>query len=47
MTMITDMHCHYVPEPFFSFARTRPEFAITVKRREGEAIDLDIGGISA
>jgi aminocarboxymuconate-semialdehyde decarboxylase len=45
MTMITDMHCHYVPEPFFSFARTRPEFAITVKRREGEAIDLDIGGM--
>jgi aminocarboxymuconate-semialdehyde decarboxylase len=45
MTMITDMHCHYVPEPFFNFARTRPEFAITVKRREGEAVDLDIRGM--
>jgi aminocarboxymuconate-semialdehyde decarboxylase len=45
MTMITDMHCHYVPEPFFDFARTRPEFAITVKRRVGEAIDLDIRGM--
>jgi aminocarboxymuconate-semialdehyde decarboxylase len=45
MSMITDMHCHYVPEPFFNFARTRSEFAITVKRREGEAIDLDIRGI--
>ena len=44
MTMITDMHCHYVPEPFFNFARARPEFAITVKRREGEAIDFDIRG---
>jgi aminocarboxymuconate-semialdehyde decarboxylase len=45
MTMITDMHCHYVPEQFFSFARSRPEFAITVKRREGDAIDLDIRGM--
>ena len=45
MTMITDMHCHYVPERFFSFARSRPEFAITLKRREGDAIDLDIRGM--
>jgi aminocarboxymuconate-semialdehyde decarboxylase len=43
--MITDMHCHYVPEQFFNFARSRPEFAIAVKRREGDAIDLDIRGM--
>ena len=43
--MITDMHCHYVPEQFFSFARSRPEFAVTVKRRDGDAIDLDIRGM--
>jgi aminocarboxymuconate-semialdehyde decarboxylase len=45
MTMITDMHCHYVPEQFFSFARSRSEFAITVERREGDAVDLDIRGM--
>jgi aminocarboxymuconate-semialdehyde decarboxylase len=42
--MITDVHCHYVPAAFWRFALTRPEFAVTVKRREGEAIDLDIRG---
>jgi aminocarboxymuconate-semialdehyde decarboxylase len=42
--MITDVHCHYVPDAFWRLALTRPEFAVTVKRREGEAIDLDIRG---
>jgi aminocarboxymuconate-semialdehyde decarboxylase len=43
--MITDIHRHYVPEQFYRFAQARPEFAITVKRREGDAIDLDIRGM--
>jgi aminocarboxymuconate-semialdehyde decarboxylase len=43
--MITDIHCHYVPDQFFRFAHSRPEFAISVKRREGDAIDLDIRGM--
>jgi aminocarboxymuconate-semialdehyde decarboxylase len=43
--MITDMHCHFVPEEFFRFARSRDEFAIKVKRREGDAVDLDIRGM--
>jgi aminocarboxymuconate-semialdehyde decarboxylase len=43
--MITDIHCHYVPDSFFRFAHARKEFAITVKRREGESIDLDIRGM--
>jgi len=43
--MITDIHCHYVPDSFFRFAQARKEFAITVRRREGEAIDLDIRGM--
>lgn len=42
--MITDVHCHYVPDEFWRFAVARPEFAIAVKRREGDAIDLDIRG---
>jgi aminocarboxymuconate-semialdehyde decarboxylase len=43
--MITDIHCHFVPEGFFRFAQARDEFAIKVKRREGEVIDLDIRGM--
>jgi aminocarboxymuconate-semialdehyde decarboxylase len=43
--MITDVHCHFVPEDFFRFAQSRNEFAIKVKRREGEALDLDIRGM--
>jgi aminocarboxymuconate-semialdehyde decarboxylase len=42
--MITDMHCHFVPEDFFKFAQSRDEFAVKIKRREGEAVDLDIRG---
>jgi aminocarboxymuconate-semialdehyde decarboxylase len=43
--MITDIHCHFVPEDFFKFAQSRSEFAIKVKRREGDAVDLDIRGM--
>ncbi len=43
--MITDIHCHFVPDEFFSFAKSRDEFAIKVKRREGDAVDLDIRGM--
>jgi aminocarboxymuconate-semialdehyde decarboxylase len=43
--MITDIHCHFVPDEFFRFAASRDEFAIKVKRREGEAVDLDIRGM--
>jgi aminocarboxymuconate-semialdehyde decarboxylase len=43
--MITDMHCHFVPEDFFGFAQSRDEFAIKIKRREGDAVDLDIRGM--
>src|ERR1700722_4926361 len=43
--MITDMHCHFVPEDFFRFAQSRDEFAIKIKRSEGDAVDLDIRGM--
>jgi aminocarboxymuconate-semialdehyde decarboxylase len=45
LTVITDVHRHYVPDAFWRFALARPEFAVTVKRREGESIDLDIRGV--
>jgi aminocarboxymuconate-semialdehyde decarboxylase len=43
--MITDVHCHFVPDEFFKFASTKEELAIKVKRREGDAVDLDIRGM--
>lgn len=43
--MITDIHRHFVPREFFDFMASRPEFAIRIKRREGELIDTDIRGI--
>ncbi len=43
--MITDIHCHFVPESFFRFMQGRNEFAVKVVRRQGEAVDVDIRGI--
>jgi aminocarboxymuconate-semialdehyde decarboxylase len=43
--MITDIHCHFVPEEFFAFAKSRDEFAIKVKRQDGDLVDLDIRGM--
>jgi aminocarboxymuconate-semialdehyde decarboxylase len=43
--VITDIHSHFVPESFFGFVRGRDEFAVKLKRTEGEAVDLDIRGI--
>src|SRR4051794_39359567 len=42
--MITDIHRHFVPDEFFRYVSGRPEFAVKEKRREGEAVDLDIRG---
>jgi aminocarboxymuconate-semialdehyde decarboxylase len=43
--MITDIHCHFVPEEFFRFVCAREEFAVQVKRKESDAVDLEIRGI--
>lgn len=42
--MITDMHCHFVPEEFFHFVQKRDEFAVKVERAEGEAVNVSIRG---
>jgi aminocarboxymuconate-semialdehyde decarboxylase len=42
--MITDMHCHFVPEEFFQFVQKRDEFAVKVERAEGKAVDVSIRG---
>ena len=40
--MITDMHCHFVPDEFLRFMQKRDEFAVKVERTEGEAVDVRI-----
>jgi aminocarboxymuconate-semialdehyde decarboxylase len=42
--MITDMHCHFVPEAFLRFVRSRAEFAVSIEREQGEAVDVGIHG---
>ncbi len=43
--MITDIHRHFVPDEFLRFVRGREEFAVKIKRAEGEAVDIDIRGM--
>ena len=42
--MITDMHCHFVPDAFLRFVEQRDEFAVKVERAEGEDVSLRIRG---
>lgn len=42
--MITDMHCHFVPQEFLRFMEQRDEFKVKVERAEGEAVDIRIRG---
>jgi aminocarboxymuconate-semialdehyde decarboxylase len=43
--MITDIHCHFVPDEFFRFVQRQDAFAVKVVRAEGDACDLNIRGI--
>lgn len=43
--MITDIHRHFVPAAFFDFVKSRSDYAVTVKREEGDLIDVDIRGM--
>jgi aminocarboxymuconate-semialdehyde decarboxylase len=44
MTMITDIHRHFVPAAFFDYVCRRPEFQVVIKCREGDRVDADIRG---
>lgn len=43
--MITDIHCHFVPQSFFRFVEKDSAFAVKVSRDDGQAWDLNIRGI--
>ncbi len=42
--MITDMHCHFVPEDYFRLVQSSPTFAVRELERRGEMIDVDVRG---
>jgi aminocarboxymuconate-semialdehyde decarboxylase len=42
--MITDIHCHFIPDTYFEFVRKRSEFEVRVTDRGSDAIDLQCRG---
>jgi aminocarboxymuconate-semialdehyde decarboxylase len=42
--MITDMHCHFVPEELFRFVQNNDAFGVAIERREGDAVDVSVRG---
>ncbi|MET0634027.1 MAG: hypothetical protein ABWY92_24580, partial [Xanthobacteraceae bacterium] len=45
MRMVTDIHCHFIPEKYFELVRARPEFDVRVVGGEGDAVDLECRGL--
>lgn len=43
--MITDIHCHFIPDELFRFVRSEDGFALKLKARDGERIDIDVRGM--
>ncbi len=43
--MITDIHCHFIPDELFKLAQRREEFATRLTAHEGERIDIDVRGM--
>jgi aminocarboxymuconate-semialdehyde decarboxylase len=42
--MITDIHCHFIPDGFFRHVRAKDEFEVRLIRTEGEAVDVACRG---
>jgi aminocarboxymuconate-semialdehyde decarboxylase len=43
--MITDIHCHFIPDAYFAHVRARPEFAVRVLATAGDAVDVECRGL--
>jgi aminocarboxymuconate-semialdehyde decarboxylase len=43
--MITDIHCHFIPENYFQFVQARPEFDVCVINAIGDSVDLQCRGL--
>jgi aminocarboxymuconate-semialdehyde decarboxylase len=42
--MITDIHCHFIPDAYFQHVQAKDEFEIRLIRTEGDAVDLACRG---
>ncbi len=42
--MITDMHCHFIPEDYFGLVKSRPEFDVVEVGQTGDVIDVAVRG---
>jgi aminocarboxymuconate-semialdehyde decarboxylase len=43
--MITDIHCHYIPQDYFAFVQRREEFAVSIAARKDETITVRCRGL--
>jgi aminocarboxymuconate-semialdehyde decarboxylase len=43
--VITDVHCHFIPDEYFAHICARPEFEVRVLGAEGDDVDLECRGL--
>jgi aminocarboxymuconate-semialdehyde decarboxylase len=43
--MITDIHCHFIPDELFRFVQARTEFNTQVTAHDGDRIDVNVRGM--
>lgn len=43
--MITDIHCHFIPDELFRFVQARTEFDTRLTAHDGERIDINVRGM--
>src|ERR1044072_335240 len=43
--MVTDIHCHFIPDALFKFVQARKEFDTRVTAMDGERIDITVRGM--
>ena len=43
--MITDIHCHFIPDRLFKFVQARAEFDARVTAADGARVDLTVRGM--
>jgi aminocarboxymuconate-semialdehyde decarboxylase len=43
--MITDIHCHFIPDELFRFVQDRPEYQTKLTAHDGERIDINVRGM--
>ena len=44
--MITDIHCHFVPERYFAFIEAEPAFAVRRRRVDADHVEVAVGPVA-